>query len=201
MNNSGVIQTSKSDDLITFKVLTEGEELSKIYEVKSIAVMKEVNRIPTAKIVLIDGEASKREFALSNEELLIPGKEIEITAGYHSDEETIFKGIIIKHNVKIRANSSQLIIECKDEAVKMTVGRKSKYFYESKDSEIAEELIGNYGLSNDVEASSHTHLGIGTIQCFGLGLYGLEGASQWKTLLRRRWQGDHSKTRYKSIGN
>ncbi len=157
MNNSGVIQTSKSDDLITFKVLTEGEELSKIYEVKSIAVMKEVNRIPTAKIVLIDGEASKREFALSNEELLIPGKEIEITAGYHSDEETIFKGIIIKHNVKIRANSSQLIIECKDEAVKMTVGRKSKYFYESKDSEIAEELIGNYGLSNDVEASSHTH--------------------------------------------
>ncbi|WP_452602803.1 type VI secretion system tip protein VgrG [Pontimicrobium sp. MEBiC06410] len=157
MNNSGVIQTSKSADLVTFKILTEGEELSKIYEVKSIVVNKEVNRIPTAKIVLIDGNAAKRDFELSNEEFLIPGKAIEITAGYHSDEETIFKGIVIKHNIRIRANGAQLIIECKDEAVKMTVGRKSNYFYDSKDSDIAEELISNYGLSSSVEATTHTH--------------------------------------------
>lgn len=157
MNNSGVIKTSKSADLITFKVLVEGKELSKIHGVKSISVIKEVNKIPTAKIVLIDGEASKREFKLSNEELLIPGKKIEITAGYHSDEETIFKGIIIKHNIKVRENSSQLIVECKDEAIKMTIGRKSKYFYESKDSEIIEELISKQGLSKEVEATSHKH--------------------------------------------
>lgn len=157
MNNSGVIQTSKSDDLITFTVLSEGEELSKAYEVKSVAVTKEVNRIPTAKIVLIDGEASTREFKLSNEDLFIPGKKIEITAGYHSDEETIFKGIVIKHNLRIRENSSQLIVECRDESVKMTIGRNSKYFYENKDSEIIEELIGKYGLTKDVEATSHKH--------------------------------------------
>ena len=68
MNNSGVIKTSKSADLITFKILIEGEELSKVHAVKSIAVTKEVNKIPTAKIVLIDGEASSRDFKLSNEE-------------------------------------------------------------------------------------------------------------------------------------
>ena len=55
MNNSGVIQTSKSDDLITFKLLTEVEELSNAYEIKSIGVAKQVNKVPTAKIVLIDG--------------------------------------------------------------------------------------------------------------------------------------------------
>ena len=142
MNNTGVIQTSKSADLITFKILIEGEELSKVYEVKNITVSKEVNKIPTAQIILIDGDPSARDFELSNENLLIPGKEIEITAGYHSDEETIFKGIVIKHNLRIRANSAQLIIECKDEAVKMTIGRKSKYFYESSDSDIFEEIIG-----------------------------------------------------------
>jgi len=157
MNNSGVIQTSKSDDLITFKLLTEGEELSNAYEIKSISVNKQVNKVPTAKIVLIDGEASTREFKLSNEELLVPGKKIEITAGYHSDEETIFKGIVIKHNVKIRENASQLIIECKDEAVKMTVSRNSKYFYDSKDSEIIEQLIGDHGLEKDVESMSFQH--------------------------------------------
>lgn len=157
MNNSGVIQTSKSDDLITFKLLTEGEELSNAYEIKSIGVTKQVNKVPTAKIVLIDGEASSREFKLSNEELLVPGKKIEITAGYHSDEETIFKGIVIKHNVKIRENTSQLIIECKDEAVKMTLSRNSKYFYDSTDSEIIEQLIGDHGLEKDVESMSFQH--------------------------------------------
>ena len=157
MNNNGIIQTSKSADLITYKILTEGQELSKLYQVKSIIVSKEVNRIPTAKIILLDGEASKRDFELSNEDLLIPGKKIEITAGYHSDEETIFKGIIIKHSLKIRANTSQLIVECKDEAVKMTVGRKSKYYYDSKDSDILETVIGEYSLSSDVEATSYKH--------------------------------------------
>jgi Rhs element Vgr protein len=157
MNNTGVIQTSKSADLITFKILIEGEELSKVYQVKNITVSKEVNRIPTAQIILIDGDPAERDFKLSNEDLLIPGKEIEITAGYHSDEETIFKGIVIKHNLRIRAKSAQLIIECKDEAVKMTIGRKSKYFYESSDSDIFEEIIGEYGLSSDVESTNHTH--------------------------------------------
>ncbi len=157
MNSTGTIQTSKSADLVTFKILIEGEELSKQYEVKNITVSKEVNKIPTAQIVLLDGDASQRDFKLSNEELLIPGKEIEITAGYHSDEETIFKGIVIKHNLRIRANSAQLIVECKDEAVKMTVGRRSKYFYESTDSDIFEEIIGKYSLSKDVETTNYNH--------------------------------------------
>ena len=157
MNNSGVIQTSKSADLITHKVLIEGDELSKIYQVKSIVINKEVNRIPTAQIVLIDGEASSRDFELSNQDLLIPGKSLEITAGYHSDEETIFKGIIIKHNLKIRENSSQLIVECKDEAVKMTIGKKSKYYYDSKDSAIFEELLGEYSIEKDIEETTYEH--------------------------------------------
>lgn len=157
MNNSGVIQTSKSPDLVTYKILTEGQELSNVYQVKSIMVKKEVNRIPTAQIVLVDGEASEREFKLSNEDLLIPGKSIEITAGYHSDEETIFKGIIIKHNLRIRSKATHLIIECKDEAIKMTIGKKSSYFYESKDSEIFEELLGKYSLDKEVEATNYAH--------------------------------------------
>jgi Rhs element Vgr protein len=157
MNNSGVIQTSQSADLVTHKILIEGEELSKTYQVKSIVVQNEVNRIPMAQIVLTDGEASERDFKLSNEDLLIPGKKIEITAGYHNDEETIYKGIVIKHSIKIKNGVSLLIIECKDEAVKLTIGRKSKYFYDVKDSEAFEEIIDAYGLEKDVEATNFSH--------------------------------------------
>ena len=149
-----VIQTSRSSDLVTQKILVGGSELSHAYSVMNIVVEKEINRIPTARIILLDGNPSSQEFELSNQDLFLPGKEIEIKAGYHSDETTIFKGIVIKHSLKIRTSQSFLIVECKDKAVKMTIGRKSKYFYDSKDSDILGEIIGTYGLQNDVEATT-----------------------------------------------
>ncbi|MEZ4794833.1 MAG: type VI secretion system tip protein VgrG [Flavobacteriaceae bacterium] len=157
MNNSRTIATSQSPDLATFTVLIDGTELSAKYQVKTIVVEKEVNRIPFAQLVFFDGEASQQDFKLSNEDLLIPGKEVEIKAGYHNDETTIFKGVIIKHSLKIRENGSVLIVECRDKAVKMTLGRKSNYFYESTDAEIAETLIGNHSLEADVESTDYMH--------------------------------------------
>ncbi len=154
MPNSRTIETSRSADLVTFKILIEGSEISAAYQVKNISVEKEINRIPFAQLVFIDGEASSQDFNLSNEDLLIPGKKIEIKAGYHSDDVTIFKGIIIKHSIKIRESNSVLIVECRDEAVKMTIGRKSNFYYESKDSDIIEELIGKYSLENEIESTS-----------------------------------------------
>lgn len=157
MPNSRTIETSRSADLVTFKILIEGTELSAAHQVKNISVEKEINRIPFAQIVFFDGEAASQNFSLSNEDLLVPGKNIEIKAGYHSDEETIFKGIIIKQSIKIRESNSVLIVECRDEAVKMTIGRKSNFYYESKDSDIIEEIIGKYALESDVEATSFTN--------------------------------------------
>jgi len=157
MNNSRTIETPKSADLVTFTVLINGEELSAKHQVKNIVVEKEINRVPFAQLVFFDGEAAEEDFSLSNEELLIPGNEIEIKAGYHNDEETVFKGIIIKHNLKVRENTSMLLIECRDEVVKMTIGRKNNYYYESTDSEIIEEIVGTYGLSAEVESTEYGH--------------------------------------------
>jgi len=157
MPQQRVIQTSQSADLVTLKILLEGEQLSSAYQVLNVVVEKEINRIPTAKIVLVDGDPASQEFELSNQDLLIPGKEIEIQAGYHGDEETIFKGIVIRHNLRIRSNQSFLIIECKDQAVKLTIGRKSKYFYESKDQEILEEIIDAQSLEMEIEETNYQH--------------------------------------------
>lgn len=157
MNNSGVIQTAKNADLITFKVLVEGTELSGLYAVKSIVVNREINRIPSAQLVLVDGDPAASDFTASNQDVFAPGKKVEISAGYHSEEETIFKGIIVTHALRVRAGGSQLLIECKDEAVRMTVGRKSKFFYDSKDSDAISEIIGKYSLDSAVEATNYQH--------------------------------------------
>lgn len=157
MSPSRTIQTSRSADLVTFKIRIDGTELPATVQVMNISVEKEINRIPTAKIIFADGDPAGQDFALSSGSQLIPGKKIEIDAGYHSDNETIFKGIIIKHSLKIRAGHSLLIVECKDKAVKLTAGRKSKYFAESKDSDAFEEIIDAYGLDKTIETTSFQH--------------------------------------------
>jgi Rhs element Vgr protein len=157
MPNEGTIPSEGSKSVCTYTLLSDGNEVSRTYQVLSITVSKEVNRIPTATLIIVDGEASKKTFAISNTSDFEPGKEIEIKAGYSSAEETIFKGLVIKHGIKVRKNSSVLVIECRDKAVKMTVICKNKYFKDVKDSDVIEQLIDSYGLDKDVAATDLSH--------------------------------------------
>lgn len=154
MNNSGQVQIGSESGLVTFKFLVDGEEIP---SVKSIVVEKGINKIPYAQILVLDGSVNEQEFELSNKDLLVPGKQVEITSGYYSEEETIFKGIIVKHRIKVRDNLSYIILDCKDEVVKMTLGRKSAFFYDSSDSDVIETLLSNNGFSGSVESTNTTH--------------------------------------------
>lgn len=153
-----IIATGQSQDLVTTTILIDGNQIPGTVKVNQIVIDKEVNRIPTAKIVLSDGDPSAEDFPVSNEELFVPGKQIQVQVGYHSDETTLFDGIIVKHSIKLRSNgNAALILECKDKAFKMTLGRKSKYFYEVKDSEVLEEIIGPYGVRAEVSDTQNQH--------------------------------------------
>jgi len=158
MAESRIIPTQTETDLATFTILSDGTEVGGDVGIKNIFVTKAVNKIPTARITVIDGSVSRESFEVSSGDLFIPGKEIEIKAGYHSEEDTIFKGIITKHSIETKKDKpSVLIIDLKDASVKMTIGRKNKYFEEVSDSELMEEIIGNYGLESDIEATDVTH--------------------------------------------
>ena len=157
MPNERTIPSEASKSVATFTILSGGNPVSKEYHVLSIVVDKEVNRITCATIIIVDGEASKQSFEVSNKADFEPGKEIEIKAGYRSNEETIFKGIVIRHGVKVRSNTSVLVIECRDKAVKTTVACKNKYFKNMKDSEVMEEIIDTYGVDKEVSATTITH--------------------------------------------
>ena len=152
------VSTETNPSLATYKIFSDGTELPAAVGVVLISIQKGVNKIPSARLVLYDGDVASGDFALSGGDLFLPGKKLEIRAGYNSQEEPIFSGIIIRHGLEVSEKASKLILELKDEAVKMTVGRKNKYFFESKDSEIIEEVIGTYsGLSSEVEATTAPH--------------------------------------------
>src|SRR5689334_21103950 len=99
-------QTQEPTDVLSQKILIGGSAISNDIGVFTITVAKQFNKIATARIVLLDGDAADKEFALSNEDLLVPGSEIEIQLGYHQLFQTVFKGVITKHALKAKQNSS-----------------------------------------------------------------------------------------------
>lgn len=153
------IPTQANTNLATFRIFSNGEQLSEEIGVNSILVTKTINRIPKAKIVLFDGSLADEDFELSAGETFKPGNEIEIKAGYRTLEDTIFKGIIIKHGIEAKSDTaSKLVIELRDVSVKMTVGRKNRYFEEVTDSDVIEQILGEYSdLETEVEGTDVTH--------------------------------------------
>ena len=136
-----IIPNPAKNDVASYNILINGKDADPTYKLMSLSILREVNRIPVAKIVFVDGDAAKRSFDISNTNDFIPGNKIQINLGRDSKNKQAFKGIIVKHAVKVKANGhSQLLIECMDECVKMTIGRNSHYFEKVKDSEVFDEL-------------------------------------------------------------
>lgn len=158
MSDDRKIETAAAADRPTFTILSEGQEIAPEHQLLGISVQRSVNHLTTATLLVLDGSPAREDFPVSNTEAFLPGKKIEVRAGYHSREDLIFRGLIVKHGIRSHENRpSVLRIECRDEAVKLSVGRKNRYFYESTDSDIIEELITGAGLQADVASTQTTY--------------------------------------------
>ena len=158
MTNDLLIPTNAQYGVVTTQVRIDGAEIPPTTQVLTIAITKEVNRIPTAILVIRDGDPALETFAESDSNHFIPGKEIDIRVGRDGHNESLFKGIIVRHAIKMSENrGSTLTIECKDASVKMTIGRKNKYFTDTTDSAAIETILSSYNLKGDVEATTVQH--------------------------------------------
>lgn len=145
------LSTSTTTDVVTFEINVNGKVLDSTIQLLSLSVNHELNKVPVAKLVFRDGDASEQNFDTSSMDLFAPGNSVNIKIGRDSTNTQVFKGIIIKHAVKVKENGeTELYVECKDESVRMTLTRHSKYFTDVKDSDIFTQLINGYpGLSVD----------------------------------------------------
>ena len=124
----------------------------------AVTVTKAANRIASARLAYADGAAANGAFPLSNGQLFVPGKAVEILAGTTDDAVSLFQGIVVRQSLKIRDHvAPQLVVECRHRAVKLTVGMKNGYFYEQKDSDIITTLVTGASLGAEVDATPVTH--------------------------------------------
>jgi phage protein D len=141
-----------------YTIKVSGKVLSREHHLLGVYVIKAVNKIAIARLIYLDGAAAASDFPLSNTDLLIPGKPIEILAGSGKDPVSLFKGIVVKQQLKIRDHTApQLIVECRHQAVKLTVGRKNAYFFDQSDSDTISTLCENADVDADIESISIIH--------------------------------------------
>jgi len=147
-----------SDNRVAFEILIDGRSLRDDCVVHGVEVVREVNRIPQATVTIIDGGPSTGRFQLSARDEFVPGREVEIKAGYRGQKQRIFSGIVIRHGVKVRGSgSSFMVLTCADRAIRMTVGRSTRQFVRKTDAEAIAQLVHDYGLTPEVEATPTRH--------------------------------------------
>lgn len=148
--------------VINLEVTVDGTKLPDAMLVLETEVVKEINKIPYARVVIFDGDSREQTFPQSEESMFEPGAEIEIKASHDpsSTMESIYKGLIVEHGIKLNRNgSSCLTLICRDEALALTVGRRNMIFYDQKDSDIISAIIKDSGIKSKatVEATKATH--------------------------------------------
>jgi Rhs element Vgr protein len=151
--------THPNTDLTTFSIKVNGELLPGTYGIVTVDLSREINRVPTASIVLLDGDAARQNFEISSDGQLAPGNDIEIEGGYSRNVTTLFKGIITQQRIRIkRRGESLLYIEAQDPVFRMTLDRKSKYFFDMTDDSLFSEIAGQYSdVRPEIESTSITH--------------------------------------------
>lgn len=144
-----------AEGVVRVVVRCNGEPLADVVELISLEVRRAVNTVPSARLVFDDGDMPAQAFPISDAATLVPGAAIAISAGYADSEETIFEGIVVKHGVHISGhNDARLVVECRDKAVKMTIGRRNANHVDLTDSDLIAKLAGAHGLSADIEATT-----------------------------------------------
>ena len=142
---------------VTFSIKAGGSAIPDTFQVYAIHIDQTINSIATATISLFDGDPASESFAISSSAVFVPGQAIEIAVGYDGNNSLLFSGIVTKQSLRVaNAKGPMLEVECKDKAVKMTVGRKSAAFSGVTDSDVITTLINNYtGLTAAVAATAN----------------------------------------------
>jgi len=133
-------------------ITSQGSQLDTTIELLSLEIHRELNRIPEATLVLLDGSVAKRRFTVSDLGFFLPGSSIAIALRYEGDrtDVTVFEGLVVRHTVERSEEGSNLRVELKDAAFVLTRSRRSAVFRDVTDSEAMASLLADAGLEAGV---------------------------------------------------
>jgi Rhs element Vgr protein len=148
---------AQSSDVTSLVIEIDGQELPGSVPILGVEVLYELNRIPFARLRVADGDPSRGDFAQSSGAFFVPGAQVVIRGGYHGQVEEVFSGVVLCQRLVVRRDRSWLEVECRDKAFRMTLAPSARYFEEMTDSDVAESLLAEHGLTAELTATNVTH--------------------------------------------
>ena len=134
--------------MVAVPIITgNGKELPATWELVSVEVVHELNRIPTAQLIFADGEIPKSEFPALDSDALQPGAAIEIKVRVDDKVTPLFKGLVARVRLDYANNGPRVAVECKDKAFRLTKPRRSTIFPESTDADAFATILGRAKLA------------------------------------------------------
>ena len=143
------------NEIVSYKLVFGGglsliENINKNDIIYSIEVQKKINKISRATIKIYAGNTNLNTFDESSNSSYQPGGEVEIKLGYSQQYKTVFKGIIHKQKISIldgykNKSKSLLVLECVDEAIKLTNSYTNEIFTDMSDN-IIDNIISKNGV-------------------------------------------------------
>jgi phage protein D len=136
--------------LSTFTIRVDGSAIPGSYGVLSLEIAREVGRVPWAHLVLQDGDAAQQSFAISESDTFAPGAELEIDLGYDREEQTVFRGIVVRQRLDAPGRgASRLHVEARHACFRMARGRRSRAWVDVTDADAIGDLAAAAGLAFD----------------------------------------------------
>jgi Rhs element Vgr protein len=147
---------SNGDTLLV--VSSGGDALGAIFKVISVVVHHAVNKLPSARVTVAYAVDAPGQPPLADTAAFKPGARIGVDAGYGSRKNRIFDGVVVSLGVRHGNGGLRVVLECRDIALAMSLGRKSQNHGAGTDSAILLKLLAGYGgLTGEVAATSATH--------------------------------------------
>lgn len=158
--------SAESNGPLRVSIASNGNAIADTISILAVEVRRAIGEIASATIEIGDGDMANASWDVADGDSFAPGAEITIKAGYGSDEEVIFAGIVVQIGARIGSdNASRLVVHCQDKAVKMTLGRRSANHIDMTDADIMAQLCGAHGLSADIAATPIQHGALVQFQC------------------------------------
>lgn len=136
-------------------ITSNGSELPSTFELTSIEVVREVNRIPYAQIVLADGDIPNSKFPALDSDALEPGAAIEIKVSDGDTTTPLFKGLVARVRLEFANGGPRLAVECKDKAFRLTKTRRSVIYPKGTDADAIGTILNRAKIdAGDLESGA-----------------------------------------------
>jgi Rhs element Vgr protein len=147
-----------SDGVVRVSVKVNGARIGEHIGLVSVQVRRAVGKVPSARLVISDGDMPRQRWPVADGATFKPGSRIQLSAGYGPHESIVFEGLIVGMAVRIAGtNLSHLVVDCRDAAVRLTTGRRNAIYTDQSDSEVLRKLAGDHGLKMHADDTGPPH--------------------------------------------